>query len=112
MLFIAFRVSITWYIWTPAWGWGKSRPAPIVLLYWESFCNFSSYGGLFATLFSLWRAFSPCGVRSATIYSMVGAFLGLAPPPTKISWGAHAGILVFDYRLWIPVADWDLNLSR
>ena len=70
MLFIVFRVSITWYTWMPAWGWGKSRssppPPPHCFAILGVFCHFSL-----------------CGARSATFYSMVGAFFGLAPPLRK-----------------------------
>ena len=47
------------------------------------FATFSSYGGLFATFFSFWGAFS------LLFTSWWGPFLGLPPPPTKISAGAH-----------------------
>ena len=189
MLFIVFRVSITWYTWTPARGWGKSRPSPpppIVLLYRrvsrggprglappleiekqkkrasEQILSYFTYilllflveivifsasfwagppllknwkakkkkafrlwapsptnswtracyiGSLFATflhmgafllrflimegLFTMWGPFCYYSLHGGSL------FWACPPPPTKISWGTHAGILVFDYRLWI-----------
>ena len=67
--------------WTPAVGARVGRrPSPplenkkkvFFAILGAFLLRFSSYGGLFATF-----------------YLMVGAFLGLAPPPTKISAGAH-----------------------
>ena len=47
------------------------------------------YCGPFCYVFLILEAFSPCGDLFATFYFMVQAFLGLPPPPTKISAGAH-----------------------
>ena len=103
----------------PQGGVGKSRrssPPPgksrnFVFSIWGGgpFYSFFSMGGLFATFFSLWGAFSPFGGLFATIISTwghlcyvfhrVGAFFVFMgslfwacpppPPPTKTSAGSH-----------------------
>ena len=78
--------------WTPA-GEGKSRPSPpsppnknkkfFLTILGAFLLRFSSYGGLFATFFSFLEAFL------LLFTSWWGPLFGLAPPPTKISAGAH-----------------------
>ena len=53
------------------------------------FATFSSYGVLFATFFSFWGPFHHVGAFSLLFTSWWRPFLGLAPPPTKISACAH-----------------------
>ena len=68
--------------WAPAGGGGKSRPSPpsppprrkkFFGLYWGPFCYVFLILGAFWLLFISWCR----------------PFFGLAPPPTKISAGAH-----------------------
>ena len=67
-----------------------AHPSPIwkkVFPYFVAFCYLFSMLGPFSNVFYLWRrpfaTFSPCG------RPLWGDFLGLPPPPTKISAGAH-----------------------
>ena len=55
----------------------------ILAIFGGLFATFSSYGGLFATFFSFWGPFRYFLLHGG------GLFLGLPPPPTKISAGAH-----------------------
>ena len=68
-------------------GEGKSRPSPPPLPFLGYigglFATFSSYGGLLATFFSFWVPFG------YFLFHGVGLFVGLPPPPTKTSAGAH-----------------------
>ena len=85
--------------WAPAGGGGggNSRPSPppskIGNNFWGYigglFATFSSYGGLSATFFSFWGPFHHVGAFSLLFTSWWRPFLGLPPPPTKISAGAH-----------------------
>ena len=53
------------------------------------FATFSSYGSLFATFFSFCGPFHHVGAFLLFFTSWWRPFLGLPPPPTKISTGAH-----------------------
>ena len=53
------------------------------------FATFSSYGGLFATFSHFWEPFHHVGTFLLLFTLWWGPFFGLAPPPTKISAGAH-----------------------
>ena len=63
-------------------GGGKSWPSPtlenphkICVLYWEPFCYFFSIWGPFCYVILI------MGGLFATLFSILGAFFGLAPPP-------------------------------
>ena len=72
--------------WAPAGG-GKSRPSPpppskkgsFLAILWAFLLRFSHFGGLF----TMWGPFCHFLLHGG------GLFLGLPPPPTKISAGAH-----------------------
>ena len=76
--------------WAPAGG-GKSRPSPppplqkifFFLLYWGPFCYFFFIWGPFCYVFLILGAFW------LLFISWCRPFFGLAPPPTKMSAGAH-----------------------
>ena len=77
--------------WTPA-GEGKSRPSPPPpqkKIKTSFFTILGAFLLLFLHMGAFLLRFSHFGDLFATFYFMVGAFFGLAPPPTKISAGAH-----------------------
>ena len=71
----------------PAGRGGKSRPSPPPPFEKRKF--FGYIVGLFATFFSFWRPFHHVGTFLLLFTSWWRPFLGLPPPPTKISAGAH-----------------------
>ena len=85
--------------WAPAGGGGgKSRPSPpplekILGLYWGPFCYFFFIWGPFCYFFFIWgpfwHVFLIFGAFWLLFTSWCRPFLGLPPPPTKISAGAH-----------------------
>ena len=78
--------------WAPAGERGRvgRRPSPLEKSFWAIlgaflllFLHMGPYGGLFATFFLFLGGFL------LLVTSWWGTFLGLPPPPTKISAGAH-----------------------
>ena len=113
MLFIVFRVSITWYTWTSAGGGarvgrrphppGKSPPPKLFCNIGSLFATFLNMGAFLLRFSHYGEPFHHVGPFCYFLLHGGGLFWACPPPPptTEISWGVHAGILVFDYRLWI-----------